>query len=91
MSTTISILNKVASQALRGQNIKITVDLSAQSVEFNQLKVGQLLDSGGGGVVYSIDTYGNTFEICPLQPNFNLSDAANGYFAADASVDIIVN
>lgn len=87
----ISITNKVASQALRGENIKITVDLSTQSVEFAQLQVGQLLDSGNGGVVYSVDTYGNTFEICPLQPNFNLSDASNGYFAAESNVDIIVN
>ena len=89
---TISIINTKASQALRGQNIKITVDLTTQSAEFAQLQVGQFCDANPGGFIYSIDRYGNTFEICPRQPNTNMSESGSpGYFLDDSNIDIIVN
>lgn len=91
---TITITNQVASQALRGENVKITVDLSSNQAEFDQLVVGQACvnnQSGAEGYVYSIDSFGNTFEITPLQPDFNMAnnDAGNsGYFAANEDVII---
>lgn len=92
---TIGIENKVASQALRGQNVKITVDLSTQSAEFAQLEIGQQCVDNSTmsfvGYVYSIDRYGNSFEICPAQPNLSfLSGVSPGYFIAGEFVDITV-
>jgi len=81
---TITIGNTISSQALRGQNVKITVDLATQSAEFAQLQVGQLCEnavSGFSGIVYSIDTYGNSFEVSPIQPNLNMGDnSLTGYY-----------
>ncbi len=91
---TISITNQVASQALRGQNVKITVDLATQSSEFAQLQVGQLCENSGGGAdgyIYSIDTYGNSFEVAPVAPNFSMAgNASPGYFGAATDLDVTV-
>ena len=78
---TITIENQIFSQALRGQNAKVTIDPSASFSEFSQLKVGQICSVSGNaiGFIYSIDSYGISFEICPLQPNFNLSTNSSGY------------
>ena len=78
---TIELENSIFSQALRGQNVKVTVDLSSYSSEFNQLQVGQSCTFGGGksAIIYSIDNYGNSFEMIPLQPNFDLSTNESGY------------
>jgi hypothetical protein len=94
---TISIENTVQSQALRGQNVKITVDLTTQSNEFNQINVGDAcVDNNSGftsfGYIYSIDRYGNSFEICPNQPNFSFTtgNGTFGYFDSGYSVDVTV-
>ena len=78
---TVIIENQIYSQALRGQNAKVTVDPFTYSSEFSQLKVGQICTIGGveSGFIYSVDSYGNSFEICPLQPNFSLSTNSSGY------------
>ena len=88
---TINITNTVASQALRGQNIKITVNLSSHSAEFAQLEVGQLCQNNAGkqGVIYSVDTFGNSFEISPYQPDFNMSDI-EGYQDSGQDISITV-
>lgn len=92
---TLQITNQVASQALRGQNVKITVDLAIQSAEFSQLEIGQqCLDASTTekvGYIYSIDNYGNSFEICPAQPNLSfISGVTPGYFFAGESVDVTI-
>jgi hypothetical protein len=92
---TISISNTVASQALRGQNVKITVDLATQSAEFLQINIGDVcVDNNSGtyfGYVYSIDTYGNSFEVCPVQPNVSfISGTIPGYFVSGEFVDITI-
>ena len=86
---TITISNTVPSQALRGQNIKITVQLP--SLEFTQLQVGQLCQNNAGkqGVIYSVDTFGNSFEISPYQPDFNMSDIG-GYQNSGQDISITV-
>ncbi len=92
---TISIINQVASQALRGQNVKITLDLATQSSEFTQINIGNVcVDNNSGtyfGYVYSIDTYGNSFEVCPVQPNVSFTSGPSfGYFVSGESVDITI-
>jgi hypothetical protein len=86
---TISITNQVASQALRGQNVKVTVD--NQPIEWAQLQVGQLCQNSQNkeGIIYSIDTYGNTFEVSPLQPDFSMSNVG-GYLSSGEDLSITV-
>jgi hypothetical protein len=86
----ITLTNQVASQSLRGENCKITVDLTTQSSEFAQLQVGQqaVNNSGYNCYVYSVDTYGNSFELTPLQPDFTVG--ADGYVLAGADIDVTI-
>lgn len=91
----IQFTNQISSQALRGQNVKITVDLSTQLAEFTQLQVGQYCENDDSlfiGYVYSIDTFGNTFEISPAAPNLNMSGGPNapGYFLAGIVCNVTV-
>lgn len=92
----LSITNQVASQALRGQNVKVTVDLTTQSSEFSQLQVGQLcVCASSEGYVYSVDNFGNTFEVSPRTPNDNFSvngaeGSVGGYFDSGNDVDITI-
>jgi hypothetical protein len=87
---TISISNTVASQALRGQNVKVKVDLTTQSSQFAQLQVGQICNNGlFDGLIYSIDTFGNSFEIIPIQPNLNFAAPDNdGYLSNGEDITI---
>ena len=87
---TITILNaKPSSQALRGQNVKITVNLTTESAEFAQLQVGQFCEYGDlKGRIYSIDTFGNSFEIIPAQPNFSFG--GEGYLLDDSNIDVTI-
>jgi len=87
---TISITNQVTSQALRGQNVKITVDLTTQSAEFAQLQVGQLASCNGNPTcyVYSIDAFGNTFEVAPRQLDFSVG--TNGYVESNIDIDVTI-
>lgn len=75
---TINITNQVASQALRGESVKVTVDLSTQSSEFNQLEIGQSClyagDTDYYGLISSIDSFGNSFEVTPIQPNLKFGN-----------------
>lgn len=87
---TITITNQIVSQSLRGESCKITVDLSTQSSEFSQLQVGQLANCNGypTAIVYSVDTYGNTFEIAPRQPN--ISVGSFGYVDSGIDIDVTI-
>ena len=90
---TVSITNTVYSQSLRGQNVKVTVDLTTQLAEFAQLEVGAICtnsSSGKEGLIYSIDSYGNTFEIIPLAPNMNFSNGSGGGYLQNTIIDITI-
>lgn len=85
---TVTLTNQVASQSLRGESCKITVDLGTQSSEFSQLQVGQLANCNGYPTcyVYSVDVYGNSFQVAPRQPNIIVGSF--GY--VDSNIDIEV-
>ena len=86
----ITLTNQVASQSLRGENCKITVDLATQSSEFSQLQVSQqaVNNSGYNCYVYSVDTYGNSFELAPLQPDFTVG--VGGYVLSGVDIDVTI-
>lgn len=67
----MSITNTVASPALRGQGVKVTIDTDVQAT-LDSLTIGQIVtidQTGNTGTVYSIDYFGNSFEVIPIQPN----------------------
>ena len=67
------MINAIASQALRGQAVKITLnplDNPGDISQMQSLVIGQVIYSPDGlnpyGTVSSIDYYGNSFKIIPL-------------------------
>jgi hypothetical protein len=91
---TITLENQIASQALRGQNVKITLSGSDAITYLPQLSIGmECADNNSDafyGFIYSIDFYGNSFEVCPIQPDktFQSGFPCPGYFAANETVNI---
>ena len=81
--------NLVASQALRGQGVKVTLSLSEFSAFLaNPLaKLGAVMNNTVAlGSIYSIDEFGNSFTIIPLMPNKSFSNFP-GYLTEGATVD----
>jgi hypothetical protein len=86
----ITVTNQVASQALRGQNVKVTLD-SSDAGQLANINIGDLCTistSSNTGTVYSIDSYGNSFEITPIQPDKNCVGSAAGYLAVSDTITI---
>ena len=86
----ITVTNQVASQALRGQNVKVTLD-SSDASQLANIDIGDLCTistSSNTGTVYSIDSYGNSFEITPIQPDKNCVGSAPGYLAVSDTITI---
>ena len=88
MATT-SVTNQVASQALRGQDVIVTLN-SSDSANLTNFQVGyQCCISGSSiyGVVSRIDSYGHTFHVTPVQPNLTFSSSSTpGYLNASETV-----
>lgn len=87
----LTLTNQVASQALRGQSVKVTLD-ATDSAQLANISVGEICTfSGPGntGTIYSIDTYGNSFKVIPIQPDKNCeTTSGSGYVEAQTSVTI---
>lgn len=87
----LTFTNQEFSQALRGQNVKVTLD-STDAAQLANISVGDSCSISSGynyGVVYSIDEFGNSFEISPIQPNLNCSGPSfAGYLTAGETVAI---
>jgi len=76
---TISIYNQVPSQALRGESAKVTLNF-AESSNLASFAIGMLCTEttySTTGLISSIDVYGNSFEVTPIQPDKVFG--ANGY------------
>lgn len=86
----ISVTNQIASQALRGQSVKVTLD-STDSAQLVNLQIGDYctINSGSSfGTICSIDEYGNSFQITPLQPDLTCVGSVAGYLGAADSIAI---
>jgi len=87
----MSVTNQVASQALRGQNVKVTLYADDAASTLPTLQIGYECTEDSfntTGYVSSIDVYGNSFEVSPVQPN--LVFGGEGYLPSDATVNIVI-
>lgn len=85
---TLALTNQVASQALRGQNTKVTLS-AADAANLSSLSVGMRCQGNtfsSPGYIYSIDSVGNSFEVIPAQPNFYFG--AEGYLKSSVTVTV---
>ena len=86
----ISITNRVAASALRGQVVLVTVDATDQA-KLASLVVGQLctaVTSLKTGYVYSVDTLGNSFKIKPTLPSTTFDNGTSGELAVGDAINI---
>lgn len=87
--STVSFTNQVASQALRGQDAIVTLDAS-DSAKLSTISVGQqasISTTSIYGVVSQIDSYGHSFHVSPIQPDFDFaSPTQDGYLKATETV-----
>jgi len=72
-------------QALRGQAVRVFIGTSDLSVlaDLQVYQIVQVSSSGSLGYILSIDEYGRSFLVSPLQPDFTLeSSTLPGYLEA---------
>jgi hypothetical protein len=81
---TLLLQTTVASQALRGEDVIVTLS-DSDTVYLSSIEVGQQCRIQGVdifGTVSHVDYYGNTFKIRPLQPDFSFeSPTLPGYLS----------
>jgi hypothetical protein len=83
-----TVTNRVAASALRGQSVKVTLD-STDSAQLATMVLGTVCTASGSsntGVISSIDVYGTSFEVTPIQPNKRFDGTAQGQLAASVTV-----
>ena len=85
--------NLVASQALRGQGVKVTLGPNEFSAFLaNPLtRIGAvmyILTTSSLGTIHSIDEFGNSYIVVPIMPNQSFSDST-GYLTESADVDFV--
>lgn len=86
---TIVLTNQKASQSLRGQAVIVTLD-DSDSAELENLEVGMVCENNSSsktGTIQSIDLYGHSFKISPIQPDRDFA-TADGYLAANETVNV---
>lgn len=87
----ISVTSILPYQALRGQSVRVYLDESDSSI-LSSLYEGQIVEINSTnvlGYIVSVDEYGRSFLISPIQPNFTLeSESTPGYFDAGEIVYI---
>ena len=88
---TITVTNQKASQALRGEDVVVTLSAAEQSNLASILPGQECSISGVAvyGTVARVDSYGISFEVTPLRPNLDFASPSQpGYLAASASIVI---
>jgi tRNA-binding EMAP/Myf-like protein len=86
MSTQVT--NRVASQALRGQAVLVTLN-QAESAELANFSEGMVCthdQSGRTGTINRVDYYGHSFSVNPIQPDREFG--IYGYLASGATVTV---
>lgn len=88
---TISVTNRKASQALRGEDVVVTLDATDQA-NLSSILPGQACSISGVavyGTVARVDSYGISFEVSPLQPNLDFASTTKpGFLAASETIVI---
>jgi hypothetical protein len=86
----ISVVNRVAASALRGEVVLVTLDATDQA-KLQYLAVGQLctaVTSLKKGYILSVDTLGNTFQIDPQYPSSTFDNGTAGLLAVGDTINI---
>jgi hypothetical protein len=86
MATTVT--NRVASSALRGQGVKVTLD-STDSANLATMVLGTVCTASGSsntGTIAEIDVYGNSFIVAPISPATRFDGSVAGQLAASVTV-----
>lgn len=87
----ISVTNQKASQALRGEDVVVTLDATDQA-NLSSILPGQECSISGVavyGIVSRVDSYGISFEVSPLQPNLDFASPTKpGFLAASETIVI---
>jgi len=86
---TINFTNKKASQTLRGQVAIVTVE-DDDIAKLADLEVGMVCENDSSnktGTIHSIDLYGNSFKVSPIQPDKDFA-TSNGYLADDETINV---
>ena len=87
----ISVTNQKASQALRGEDVVVTLDATDQA-NLSSILPGQACSISGVavyGTVARVDNYGISFEVSPLQPNLDFASPAKPGFLATSETIVI--
>ena len=85
----ISLVNQKASQALRGEDVVVTLASGDLSNLANIPVCTEAYISGTSvyGSVARVDTYGISLEVSPLQPNLSFASPNNpGYLYGNATI-----
>ena len=88
--STYAIVNRVASQALPGAAVIVTVnnaDAGALSL-FGEGDLATCDTSGKTGTISRVDYKGNSLKVMPIQPNTTFDSGTYGYLAAGQTVTI---
>lgn len=84
---TISVTNQKASQALNGEDVVVTLSAAQQS-NLASILPGQSCSISGVpvyGTISSVDSYGTSFQVSPIQPNFAFASTP-GYLASGQTI-----
>ena len=88
-----TVTNRKYSQALKGQNVIVTLNGSDATNYLADLTLGQkctLGSSGKVGYISEIDLYGTTFKIVPANMGETMaSTTPKGYLAVNETINIV--
>jgi hypothetical protein len=88
---TVTVANTKYSQALRGQDAIVTVTGATHVGYIQQMSVGDPVVCGSAeGTVSSVDYYGNTFHVTPVQPDYSFSTVP-GYLQSSVNVVVTIS
>ncbi len=87
---TINCTNRLASPAIKGQSVWVTLNGAESLSVLPVLAVGQLATNNGNsatGYIDFVDTYGHSFRVKPKQPDlqFNSGSGASGLDVLNSS------
>jgi hypothetical protein len=83
-----TVTNQVAAPALRGQGVRIQLNLT-DSANLATMVLGTVCTASGSsntGTIISVDRLGNSFEVSPISPATRFDGTAVGQLAAAVTV-----
>jgi hypothetical protein len=86
----ISVTNRTAASALRGEVVMITLDATDRA-KLSSLAIGQLctaITSLKTGYISAIDLLGNSFQVKPTYPSSTFDNGTLGEFAVGDGINI---